>query len=130
MFDSYQAAIKSALTDGPVGVLVGGRISQKPTDSEAYPKIWITDRVDDWSEKTGDGIEVNLEVHIGSKHDGDRELNSITKAVHQSLHNAELELTGGAGFLLCQYTGSTRLYDPDGVTRHAVVKFNMLITQE
>lgn len=129
MFSSYAAAVVAALTTGETGPLVGGRIRNYADGESEYPYIWLTDEDEDWSEKTGNGIQVLLEVHIGSRYGGNNELNAIKDAVYNDLHNASLVLNG-ASLVLCQHTGSTRLQDPDAITRHAVVKFNLLITED
>lgn len=129
MLNSYQAAIYQALKTSQVDILVEGRIGQVADNSAGYPYIWLTDDNDDWSEKTGNGLSVNLEVHIGSRYNGDKEVNTISKAVYNALHNTDLVLDG-ALLVLCQFTGSTQLFDTDGVTRHRVVKFNLLVSED
>lgn len=129
MLSSYQAAVYQALKDSPVDALVEGRIGQVADNSGGYPYIWLTDDSEDWSEKTGNGLSVSLEVHIGSRYNGNKEVNDISKAVYNALHNTDLALDG-ALLVLCQYSRSTQLYDTDGVTRHRIVIFNLLISED
>lgn len=129
MINSYQASIFVALKNGDSGELVGGRIAERATSGQVYPYIWLTSIENDWSSKTDDGLEVEVEVHIGSRYDGNKEADTIADAVYGDLHNKMLT-SNTAQILLCQFSGSTMLYDPDGVTRHKVVKFKLLITEE
>lgn len=129
MINSYQAAIFKALKDGNTAPAVGGRIAEKATGGQTYPYIWLTSIENDWSSKTDDGLEVEVDVHIGSRYDGNKEADIIADAVYGDLHNKTLT-SNTAQILLCQFSGSTMLYDLDGVTRHKVVKFKLLITKE
>ena len=48
-----------------------GLLSESLADSKVFPKIWIEDGgADDWSNKDDNGLEANINLHIGSRYRG------------------------------------------------------------
>lgn len=126
IFNDYKAAVFTALN---ADALLTGRIYQVLNQSQPYPKIWIEDSgAVDWSDNCSAGLNAEISLHIGSKYAGDKEINDYMQACHNRLHQQNLVLSNSQ-CVLCQYAGHTVFFDPDGVTRHAVIRFNLLISE-
>lgn len=72
---------------------------------------------------TREGLELTHTLHIWSRYRGYLELYNIFARLHQSLHNATLELDG-SGFVACRIEFTDVLRDPDG-TRHGVMRLRI-----
>ena len=126
LFNDYKAAIFATLNADP---LLQSRIFQVLNQEQPYPKLWIEDSgAVDWSDNCQAGLNAEISVHIGSKYAGDKEINAYMQACHNRLHQQNLLLLE-TQCVLCQYAGHTVFFDPDGVTRHAVIRFSLLISE-
>ncbi len=126
LFNDYIVAVYTAL-NGVTGLT--GIISEKLSNEGAWPKIWLEDGgADDWSNKDDDGLEAVINLHIGSRYDGTKEIRTLMKKCHDTLHNANLVLTSSQS-VLCQFTRYDMVIDSDGQTRHGVMKFKLIISE-
>ncbi len=126
LFNSYIKAVWAKLnaTTGLVGL-----VYEILENDQAFPKIWIEDGgADDWSNKDDAGLEANVTLHIGSRYDGTKEIRSLMDKCHAALHNASLTLSAGQS-VLCQFDRHDMVIDSDGVTRHGVMRFRLLISE-
>ncbi len=67
-------------------------------------------------------------MHIGSRYDGTKEIRVLMDKCHAALHNASLTLAAGQS-VLCQFLRHDMVIDSDGVTRHGVMRFRLLISE-
>ncbi|SEG59082.1 DUF3168 domain-containing protein [Bosea lathyri] len=79
-----------------------------------------------------DGFEVFVPLHIWTRpgdapDPGQTEAKAIASAVHTSLHEADLTLSGAWQFLEIAWQSTRYLKDPDGHTGHAVLTFRALV---
>ncbi len=126
LFNDYIKAVWAKLnaTTGLVGL-----VYEILENDQAFPKIWIEDGgADDWSNKDDAGLEANVTLHIGSRYDGTKEIRSLMDKCHAALHNASLTLSAGQS-VLCQFDRHDMVIDSDGVTRHGVMRFRLLISE-
>ena len=126
LFNSYIKAVWAKLnaTTGLVGL-----VYEILENDQAFPKIWIEDGgADDWSNKDDAGLEANITLHIGSRYEGTKEIRSLMDKCHAALHNASLTLAAGQS-VLCQFDRHDMVIDSDGVTRHGVMRFRLLISE-
>ena len=126
LFNSYVKAVwvKLNATTGLVGL-----VYEILENDQAFPKIWIEDGgADDWSNKDDNGLEANITLHIGSRYDGTKEIRSLMDKCHAALHNQDLTLESGQS-VLCQFDRHDMVIDSDGVTRHGVMRFRLLISE-
>ncbi len=126
LFNDYIKAVWAKLnaTTGLVGL-----VHEILENDQAFPKIWIEDGgADDWSNKDDAGLEANVTLHIGSRYDGTKEIRSLMDKCHAALHNASLTLSAGQS-VLCQFDRHDMVIDSDGVTRHGVMRFRLLISE-
>lgn len=126
LFNDYIKAVYAKL-NATVGLV--GLVSEKLSDQDPYPKIWIEDGgADDWSNKDDDGLEANINLHIGSRYDGSKEIRQLMDKCHDALMNQDLVLDNGQS-VLCQYARHDLVTDSDGITRHAIMRFFLLISE-
>jgi len=126
LFNDYVKAVYTKLnnTSGLTGLL-----SESLADDQVFPKIWIEDGgADDWSNKDDNGLEANINLHIGSRYRGTKELRGLMDKCYAALHFVDLTLTNGQS-VLCQFTRHDIVTDSDGITRHGVMRFNLLISE-
>ena len=126
LFNDYIKAVWAKLnaTTGLVGL-----VYEILENDQAFPKIWIEDGgADDWSTKYENGIDASVVLHIGSRYEGTKEIRGLMDKCHAALHNQDLTLESGQS-VLCQFLRHDMVIDTDGVTRHGVMRFNLLISE-
>ena len=126
LFNDYVKAVYAKLnaTTGLVGI-----VSESLNDTNSFPKIWLEDGgADDWSNKDDDGLEAIVNLHVGSRYRGTKELRELMSKCHTALHNADLTLANGQS-VLCQFLRHDIVTDSDGTTRHGVMRFSLLISE-
>ena len=126
LFNDYVKAVYAKLnaTSGLTGI-----VSESLNDTDSFPKIWLEDGgADDWSNKDDDGLEAIVNLHIGSRYRGTKELRELMSKCHTALHFVDLTLANGQS-VLCQFTRHDIVTDSDGITRHGIMRFNLLISE-
>ena len=126
LFNSYVKAVWVKL-NGTTGLV--GLVKEILDDKTAFPKIWLEDGgADDWSNKDDNGLEAVITLHIGSRVEGTKEIRVLMDKCHAALHNQDLTLESGQS-VLCQFLRHDMVIDTDGITRHGVMRFNLLISE-
>ena len=75
------------------------------------------------------GGEYRILVHTFSRYRGKREPALIMRQVYLALHRYELPVTG-YNLVTCEWDQlSTLMTDPDGLTRHGVQRFRILVDE-
>ena len=126
LFNDYVKAVYAKLnaTTGLVGI-----VRESLNDTDSFPKVWLEDGgADDWSNKDDDGLEAIVNLHVGSRYRGTKELRELMSKCHTALHNADLTLDNGQS-VLCQFLRHDIVTDSDGTTRHGVMRFSLLISE-
>ncbi len=98
------------------------------TADDAFPYVTVNDiQAIDWSTKTFAGQDFAVNLHVWSRYDGNKEIQDIYTALHAALNNAALSVSGAAT-VICRYEASqTPFLDPDGRTRHGVIRFRVVL---
>lgn len=120
---NVQTALYAALVAADVA---GGRVydgqSQQANPTPGNPIVNIGPKtvVND-DNTTGDALEVSFTLDIWSRYDGSKEINEVQTAIRTALHLVDLTVTGLAS---CNtfVDGYSDFLDPDGETRHGVVR--------
>jgi len=125
-----QKAIYGALR-GDTAVLglvndVYDHVPQGLDSDEDFPYIVVGDTTAvDQGTKSWHGQEHTIVLHIWSRYRGFMETKQIMAAIYAVLHeNEALAVTGHEVWLLRYEFGDTFL-DPDGITRHGVVRYRV-----
>ena len=126
LFNDYFKAVYVAL-DATTGLT--GIISESLSNADPFPKIWIEDGgADDWSNKDDNGLEAFVNLHVGSQKEGTKEIRGLMDKCHSALHNVDLVLANGQS-VLCQFLRHDVVIDSDGITRHGIMRFKLLVSE-
>ena len=124
---ALQEAIYSALNVSAITSDLNCAVVNEPTNDQSYPFIQLgEDRVDDYSTKVEAGGEYELNFDIWSQYKGSKECKQIMDKIHDLLHDSSISVTG-FNLVNIQLDYSDILRDPDGVTRHGVMRFRAII---
>ena len=125
-FNDYFKAVYVAL-DATTGLT--GIISESLSNADPFPKIWIEDGgADDWSNKDDNGLEAFVNLHVGSQKEGTKEIRGLMDKCHGASHNVDLVLAHGQS-VLCQFVRHDVVIDSDGITRHGIMRFKLLVSE-
>lgn len=145
-----QQAVYNALIGNPyVSDLVDGRIYDNVPQGTDYPYIVIGDDTTiPWDTDTETGSESTLTLHVWSRYYGRYEVKAIMEAIYTTLHRREGEDSQQGGLtvishsmvingvtvqvpeahvVLCEHEFSESFLDPDGITRHGVIRFRIVL---
>jgi hypothetical protein len=96
----------------------------------AFPYVTIGDDTAlDWNTDTSNGKEATITVHSWSRYRGRSEVKEIQGAIYEALHLANITVQG-YNLVECWSEYSETLVDPDGLTRHGVQRFRLIIDKE
>lgn len=130
LHSAYWQAVIAALKANTTLVDTVTYIGEVPEDENSYPVIWIEDGgTEDWSTKTGNGIEARVTLHIGSRYNGTEQIRTIKDLIMATLHFVNLTTATDIVVVGC-FVNSSDFFDPDGKTRHSVMTFNYLVCED
>jgi hypothetical protein len=123
-------AIYTALTDDvDLSAKVGSRIYDDAPQNTAFPYIVIGD-VTTIEENTDDFFRrlVTVSIHTWSRYRGRKETREIQDLIQRALDRQNLTLTDDDYDLINIYeTGTQEFLDADGLTRHGVSDFKIIL---
>ena len=97
-----------------------------PEDSD-FPYVTMGEStVMDYGTMDVDGSDNTINIHVWSQYKGAKEAKDIMDRVHTLLHNSSLSVSG-FNLVNLRFEFSDILRDPDGVTRHGVMRFRASI---
>lgn len=95
-----------------------------------FPYVTIgDDTMLDWDTDTSQGKEATLTIHVWSRYRGRKEVKEIQGIIYDALHLSNLIITGYHSVLMLSEFSET-LLDPDGLTRHGVQRFRLIVEKE
>lgn len=128
--ERLQRAIYNALTgSADLMAIVTGVYDATPQD-EAFPYVtFAADTESQWDTDDSHGFDCVVEIHTWSRYRGQRETKRIQNAVYNALHEVDLTVPFH-NVVLCLWESAQQFVDPDGLTRHGVQRFRVIIVQE
>ena len=125
---ALQSAIYTRLnTDNNLTSTLGATIVDETLLGDTYPFVSIGEETTvDYSTKDVDGGETTINIHIWSQYKGSKETKNIMDRIHTLLHDVSLSVTG-FNLINLRFEFSDIMIDPDGVTRHGVMRFRAII---
>ena len=94
---------------------------------QSYPFITLGEETTiDYGTKNQNGGETTLNLHIWSQYKGSKECKQIMDKVHDLLHDIDLTVSG-FNLINLRFEYSDIVRDPDGSTRHGIMRFLSLI---
>ncbi|OZI21721.1 hypothetical protein CAL18_12400 [Bordetella genomosp. 7] len=130
-----QVAIYQRLTtDAGVSQMVEGRVYDDVPQGAVFPYIVIGEApAVEWSQDCSIGADTEVVVHVWDRPSqtggpqGRKRTKQILQAVYESLHRYNLPIDDTYCVDL-QATFQETFLDPDGITRHGVIRFRLLTT--
>ena len=109
--------------------MVTGVHDHVPQES-AYPFVVIGELVEteDNTDDAEEGEQASLTIHSYSRKLGRKETGQIQAEIRSTLHRATLGASS-FNFVSIDHTQSQSFTDADGITRHGIVEFNIIITE-
>ena len=94
---------------------------------QSYPFITLGEETTiDYGTKNQNGGETTLNLHIWSQYKGSKECKQIMDKVHDLLHDIDLTVSG-FNLINLRFEYSDIVRDPDGSTRHGIMRFRAII---
>lgn len=125
---ALQTTIYSTLSsDNTLTSTLGSGVYDEVVEGATYPFVALGEETAiDYSTKNTNGGETTINVHIWSQYKGSKETKQIMDRIHDLLHDSNLSVTG-FNLINLRFEFSDILRDPDGVTRHGVMRFRAII---
>tara|TARA_R100001440_G_scaffold47455_3_gene67412 strand:- start:424 stop:828 length:405 start_codon:yes stop_codon:yes gene_type:complete len=113
--------------DSTITSTFGAGVFDDVLEGSTYPFVEIgNETAIDYSTKDSTGAEYTVTIHVWSQYAGSKETKQIMDRIHDLLHNSNLTVTGFA-LINLRFEFSDILRDPDGKTRHGVMRFRAII---
>tara|TARA_R110002126_G_scaffold15594_1_gene63779 strand:- start:679 stop:1080 length:402 start_codon:yes stop_codon:yes gene_type:complete len=125
---ALQTAVFSKLsTDSNLTSVLKAKVFDDIPENTDYPYVQLgEDTAIDYSTKDQTGSEVSVNVDVWSRYRGSLEAKNIMDRVHTLLHDSSLSVTG-SNFINMRFEFSDIIRDPDGITRHGVMRFRAIM---
>lgn len=106
---------------------VGTPVYDNVPQDTAFPYIVIGDDTSiPFDTDDSIGSEATCTIHVWSRYRGKKEVKEIMGAVYASLHRASFAIADGA-LIECVSEFAESFVDPDGLTRHGVIRFRLIV---
>lgn len=132
---SFERAAQEIVFDALSGVISCPVYDDTPFLPEGQPRSGFpyvvigNDTAIAWDTDDTLGKELTLTIHIWSRSPGQRETKIIMGEVYDELHRATISKSGyNVVDCLCEFTES--MVDPDGETRHGVMRFRLTMQKD
>ena len=122
-----QTAIYSALSgDSNLTSTLGASVFDEVPDQSSYPFVALGEEtVVEYDTKDLDGASHTINIHVWSQYKAAKETKQIMDRIHTLLHDSSLSVSG-FNLIRMQFEFSDIMRDPDGVTRHGVMRFRAI----
>jgi len=125
---ALQEAIYTRLNnDSTLTSTYGASVYDEVPEGSSFPYVSIGETTAlDYSTNDVDGSEQTMTLHVWSQYRGTKETKNILDRLHDLLHDYSLSVTG-ANLINLRFDFSDLLRDPDGITRHGVIRFRAIL---
>jgi len=125
---ALQTTIYSTLSgDNTLTNTLGAGVFDEVLENATYPFVSLGEETAiDYSTKDLNGGEYTINIHVWSQYKGSKQTKEIMDRVHDLLHDSSLSVSG-FNLVNLRFEFSDILRDPDGVTRHGVMRFRAII---
>lgn len=122
-----QQTIFSALNVSAMTSTLSCGVYDDVPSNASYPYIALGEETGvDYSVKDIQGGDSTINIEIWSQYKGSKETKQIMDKIHDLLHNSNLTVTGH-NLINLRFEFSDIMRDPDGITRHGVMRFRAII---
>lgn len=121
-----QSAIYTALNVNAITATLNCGVYDEVIEGNSYPFITLGEETAiDYSTNNLVGAETTINIHIWSRYKGSKQTKEIMDKVHDLLHDVSLTVSG-VNLINLRFEYSDILRDPDGITRHGVMRFRAI----
>ena len=123
---ALQSSIYSALNVSAITTTLSCGVYDEVVEGNSYPFIALGEETAiDYSTKNLVGAETTINIHIWSQYKGSKETKNIMDKIHDLLHDVSLSVSG-VNLINLRFEFSDIMRDPDGITRHGVMRFRAI----
>ena len=125
---ALQTTIYSTLSnDNTLTNTLGAGVFDEVVENATYPFVALGEETAiDYSTKDLNGGEFTINIHVWSQYKGAKQTKEIMDRIHDLLHDSSLSVSG-FNLANLRFEFSDILRDPDGITRHGVMRFRAII---
>ena len=125
---ALQTTVYSTLSnDNTLTNTLGAGVFDEVVENASYPFVALGEETAiDYSTKDLDGGEFTINIHVWSQYKGSKQTKEIMDRIHDLLHDSSLSVSG-FNLANLRFEFSDILRDPDGITRHGVMRFRAII---
>jgi hypothetical protein len=123
---ALQSAIYTALNVPAITTTLACGVYDEVIEGNSYPFITLGEETAiDYSTNNLVGAETTINIHIWSRYKGSKQTKEIMDKVHDLLHDVSLTVSG-VNLINLRFEYSDIMRDPDGITRHGVMRFRAI----
>lgn len=127
---SYETAVQTAVFEalnGHAALTALADIYDAVPQGAGIPYVTIgEDNHNEWDTDNTTGSDCSITIHTWSRGRGRKQAKAIQAEIYAALHRAELSHTGYK-FDSCDWESSQSFTDADGLTRHGVQIFRIIL---
>ena len=125
---ALQSSVYSTLSnDNTLSSTYGASVFDDVPEDTSYPYITIgEDNISEFGTKDLDGTTSTMTIHIWSEYKGSKETKQIMDRIHDLLHDSSLSVSG-FNLINMRFEFSDIMRDPDGITRHGVMRVRAVL---
>lgn len=124
------ADLSALLADDVRPNISGSAVYDHVPQDAVFPYVAIGDTTSaEWDTDTSLGSEATATIHVWSRERGRMEAKEIQRELYNALHRHALSITG-ATTVTCDWEFAETELDTDGLTRHGITRFRLLIEQD
>ena len=123
---ALQSSIYTALNVSAITTTLACGVYDEVVEGNSYPFITLGEETAiDYSTNNQVGAETTINIHIWSRYKGSKQTKQIMDKIHDLLHDVSLTVSG-VNLINLRFEYSDIMRDPDGITRHGVMRFRAI----
>ncbi len=123
---ALQSSIYTALNVSAITTTLACGVYDEVVEGNSYPFITLGEETAiDYSTNNLVGAETTINIHVWSRYKGSKQTKQIMDKVHDLLHDVSLTVSG-VNLINLRFEYSDIMRDPDGITRHGVMRFRAI----
>lgn len=123
---ALQSSIYTALNVSAITTTLACGVYDEVVEGNTYPFITLGEETAiDYSTNNLVGAETTINIHVWSRYKGSKQTKQILDKIHDLLHDVSLTVSG-VNLINLRFEYSDIMRDPDGITRHGVMRFRAI----